>query len=107
VTPDGVLEWTRRKEGGKVMPVYVYRIKSGLEGCSHCRDSFEALQSMNDESLKTCPDCGGAIEKIIAGVSIIRSSILTTRLTDKRIRDAGMRKLVKDDDGRYKDVTGD
>jgi putative FmdB family regulatory protein len=88
------------------VPVYVYRVKSGSEGCSNCKESFEVLQSMSDKPLETCPDCGGAVEKIIVGVSIVRQSIMSGKLTDERIRRAGMRKLVKDDDGRYKDVTG-
>ena len=42
------------------MPTYDYR-------CVSCGHQFEAFQSMRDEQLKVCPECGGRIERLISG----------------------------------------
>ena len=42
------------------MPTYDYR-------CVDCGHQFEAFQSMRDEPLKVCPECGGRIERLISG----------------------------------------
>ena len=42
------------------MPTYGYECKS----CGH---TFDAFQSMADEPLKTCPECGKAIRRLING----------------------------------------
>jgi putative FmdB family regulatory protein len=42
------------------MPTYEYECKS----CGH---SFEIFQSMSDEPLKECPQCGGEIRRVING----------------------------------------
>jgi putative FmdB family regulatory protein len=44
------------------MPTYEYECKS----CGH---SFEAIQSMRDEPLKDCPECGKEVRRIINGGS--------------------------------------
>jgi putative FmdB family regulatory protein len=46
------------------MPIYGYR-------CSSCGHEFEILQKMSDESLKTCPQCQGKLDKIIYPTGII------------------------------------
>ena len=42
------------------MPTYGYECKS----CGH---TFDAFQSMTDEPLRTCPECGKAIRRLING----------------------------------------
>ena len=42
------------------MPTYGYECKS----CGH---AFDAFQSMSDEPLKTCPQCGKAVRRLING----------------------------------------
>jgi putative FmdB family regulatory protein len=42
------------------MPTYEYECKS----CGH---SFEAFQSMRDDPLKVCPQCGKTIRRVING----------------------------------------
>jgi putative FmdB family regulatory protein len=44
------------------MPTYEYECKS----CGH---TFEAFQSMKDEALKECPECGKEIRRLINGGS--------------------------------------
>ena len=40
------------------MPTYDYV-------CKKCGHTFEEFQSMLDEPLKTCPECGGNVERLI------------------------------------------
>ncbi|HEU20446.1 MAG TPA: zinc ribbon domain-containing protein [Deltaproteobacteria bacterium] len=40
------------------MPTYEYR-------CSACRHEFEQFQKMTDDPITVCPECGGAVEKLI------------------------------------------
>ncbi|MCL2193584.1 MAG: zinc ribbon domain-containing protein [Treponema sp.] len=42
------------------MPTYEYE-------CKECSHSFEVFQAMSDEPLKTCPDCGKEIRRLIFG----------------------------------------
>jgi putative FmdB family regulatory protein len=42
------------------MPTYEYE-------CKTCGHTFEAFQSMSDPVLKTCPECGKEVRRIING----------------------------------------
>ena len=42
------------------MPTYEYQ-------CEKCGCSFERYQSINDEPLSECPECGGAVKRLIGG----------------------------------------
>lgn len=42
------------------MPTYDYE-------CKHCNHTFEYFQSMSDEPLAICPECGGALRRLIGG----------------------------------------
>ena len=42
------------------MPTYEYE-------CKNCGHTFEAFQSMKDESLKSCPRCGMEVRRLIHG----------------------------------------
>jgi putative FmdB family regulatory protein len=42
------------------MPTYEYECKS-------CRHSFDVFQSIKDEPLKICPECGKELRRIING----------------------------------------
>lgn len=46
------------------MPMYEYV-------CEKCRHEFEQIQSFHDEALKECPECGGAIRRVISSVGVI------------------------------------
>jgi putative FmdB family regulatory protein len=46
-----------------VMPTYEYL-------CKDCGHTFEVVQSMNDEPLTVCPECGGDLRKIFAPPAI-------------------------------------
>lgn len=47
------------------MPTYDYK-------CLNCNSSFEVFQKINDEPIKSCPECGGKVKKLIgAGLTPI------------------------------------
>ena len=41
------------------MPLYEYK-------CHTCGKTFEVIQKFSDEPLKTHPDCGGAVERLLS-----------------------------------------
>jgi len=55
------------------MPTYGYR-------CSQCGHEFEVVQSMSDEPLRVCSECGGALRKMLypVGVQFKGSGFYTT-----------------------------
>ena len=48
------------------MPTYEYVCKS----CGHL---FEIVQSMRDDPLRECPECGGELRKVFAPPAIERT----------------------------------
>ena len=46
------------------MPIYEYE-------CQVCRRRFERLQHFTDGPVKTCPHCGGSVQRVIQPVGII------------------------------------
>ena len=46
------------------MPIYEYRAVEN--GCEHCQNKFEVRQGMSEEPLKSCPQCGAAVKRLIS-----------------------------------------
>jgi putative FmdB family regulatory protein len=44
------------------MPIYEYE-------CTSCCNVFEIFQRMTEDPLKTCPDCSGAVKKLMSSSS--------------------------------------
>jgi len=40
------------------LPLYPYR-------CTQCGHRFEKIQHFKDEPIKVCPECGGAVERLL------------------------------------------
>ncbi len=78
------------------MPIYEY--EHLVQPCSLGK-IFEIVQSIQDDSLTQCPNCKCPVRKYISriGISIGKA--------DAEIRDMGLTKLVKRDDGIYENVT--
>ena len=47
------------------MPIYEYRA-TGKTHCNLCKDKFEVRQRMNDEPLKSCPECGSEVSRLFS-----------------------------------------
>jgi putative FmdB family regulatory protein len=87
------------------MPVYEYRAKDP-EGasCYRCRDTFDYLQSMADEPLKTCPECGKPVERLISICSVSTAQSTRSMLSDKNLKAKGFTKLVNEGGGKFRKI---
>lgn len=79
-----------------MMPVYEYE---HTEDACRLGIAFEIQQSIHDEPLSFCPECGQAVKKLIS-----HSNISTPR-SNAELKDLGFTKLVKRDNGVYENVT--
>ena len=79
------------------MPIYVYEAKDPEKGCAKCRGGFEIRQSLKDDRLVACPDCGAAIYRVIQAPGLTHSK------TDLhyRAKRAGFNCLKKVSKGEY------
>ena len=79
------------------MPLYVYEAKDAKKGCVKCRAGFEITQSLKDEKLSVCPDCGSPIYRVIQAPGLTHSK------TDLhyRAKRAGFSCLKKVQKGEY------
>ena len=79
------------------MPLYVYEAKFPSKSCAKCRGGFEIAQSLKDEKLTSCPDCGAPIYRVIQAPGLTHSK------TDLhyRAKRAGFSCLKKVQKGEY------
>lgn len=80
------------------MPLYDYEHLDGPGSCD-LGAIFEIYQKITEDPLQTCPRCGKKVRKRISRVGINVPKLNT------EIRDMGLTKLVKRDDGVYENVT--
>lgn len=78
------------------MPLYEYEHCGPL--CARGR-IFEEMHSGRDPELTACPDCGGAVRRLISRVT------WTAPHSDRELREQGFSKLVRRDNGAYENVT--
>ena len=86
------------------MPTYEYQLAEG-EGCAHCAGGFEARQSMSEEPLEKCPQCGCAVKRAISVPNISTRASTKTVLSDRNLKRHGFKKLVNEGDGKFRQVT--
>ena len=79
------------------MPLYVYEAKEPKKGCARCAKGFEIMQSLKDDKLTKCPDCGAEIFRVIQAPGLGHSK------TDLhyRAKRAGFSCLKKVQKGEY------
>jgi putative FmdB family regulatory protein len=65
------------------MPIYEYLTRNPATCCGHCRKPFEVLQTASEESLRACPECGGAVKRII---SRCHSNVMETSEGSERVK---------------------
>jgi putative FmdB family regulatory protein len=82
------------------MPLYVYEAKQPEKGGGRCRDGFEITQSLKDDKLARCPDCGAEIYRVIQAPGLTHSR------TDLhyRAKRAGFKCLKKVQKGEYEKI---
>ncbi|MCQ2368595.1 MAG: zinc ribbon domain-containing protein [Kiritimatiellae bacterium] len=82
------------------MPLYVYEAKNSAQACDKCREGFEISQSLKDDKLTRCPDCGNEIYRVIQAPGLTHSK------TDLhyRAKRAGFKCLKKVEKGEYEKI---
>lgn len=98
------MEYLSNTKEERQVPVYTYRAKAGATGCSDCAGAFEIRQKIDEEKLSACPRCGGPVERIITTCNFMRG-YSAHPLSSRRLKQAGFKKLAKDEGGNYVDVT--
>lgn len=87
------------------MPTYEYHAVDASNACDLCRERFEVQQSMRDDALKTCPDCGRPVERLISLCSMGTTQSQKSMLSDKNLKAKGFTKLVNEGGGKFRKVT--
>jgi putative FmdB family regulatory protein len=82
--------------GLDLMPIYEYE---HVDAACSLGKVFDFRQSIKDKPLAKCPQCTGAVQKIISRINI------SCPKTNGELRDLGFTKLVKRDDGVYENMT--
>ena len=84
------------------MPTYEYVCKS----CGHL---FEVVQSMRDDALTVCPECGGELRKVFAppAISFKGSGFYATDHGKKRKSSGSEKKSSSSDGSSSSDKSGD
>jgi len=82
------------------VPTYEYRAKKS--GCEFCRDGFEFKQSMKDDRLKKCPECDGAVERVICVPFVQTGRSDKSTLSDGNLQKHGFNKLINEGDGKFR-----
>ncbi len=79
------------------MPFYTYEHtgKPCLRG-----KKFTIKQSIKDEPLKKCPECGRKVRRLISRVNVVVGK------SNRELKNLGFTKLKRRDKGVYEDVTG-
>lgn len=82
------------------MPVYVYEARDLKRACEKCRGGFEIRQSLKEERLVKCPDCGAEVYRVIQAPGLTHSK------TDLhyRAKRAGFKCLKKVQKGEYETI---
>lgn len=86
-----------------LMPTYDYRASDPEKAPECCAEGFEWVQTMSEAPLEKCPTCGGPISKVIGAPGFTTRST-KSKLSDKSLKAAGFKKLVKEGDGKYRNV---
>ena len=79
------------------MPIREYIACDPARGCAHCRKGFERIESIDEEPVAACPQCGRKIHRRISAPRVGRSQ----SGLDDRARQAGFHKLKRTGKGEY------
>ncbi len=87
------------------MPTYEYEAENPQIACDYCRRRFEVRQSMRDEPLRKCPQCGGKVVRAVSLFGIGTQPSVKAMLSDKNLKAKGFTKLVNEGGGKFRKVT--
>lgn len=79
------------------MPIREYSAADPKKSCTHCKEGFERMETMDAPAEGVCPECGGTVERQISAPSVGGSD----SGFDDRAKSAGFSKLKKLGHGEY------
>lgn len=83
------------------MPIYHYAHDDEPNGCV---PRFEVVQSMSDDALTTCPQCGAPVHRVLTGFSVGRST--RDMLSPSNLASKGFTQYRRSGDGIYEKTAG-
>ena len=86
------------------MPIYEYQTTQ--EGCPHCRERFEVVQTFSAPPLEICPECGGPVAKVFSAPAVQGGDRTDAKMSNKNLAEKGFTKYVKAGGGHYEKVAG-
>lgn len=86
------------------MPTYCYVAAEDSRGCARCKAGFDFIQPMSDPPLPACPHCGEAVKRAITAPGVNTQMSDKAKSSDKNLKRLGFKKLVKEGEGRYRNV---
>ncbi|MFH1748303.1 MAG: zinc ribbon domain-containing protein [Planctomycetota bacterium] len=86
------------------MPIYEYQAVDEEHACDHCRARFEVKQSMRDDPLTQCPQCGAPITRVISRCAVSTTQSTKSMLSDKNLKEKGFTKLVNEGGGKFRKI---
>lgn len=87
------------------MPIYEYKAANGAH-CRLCRGRFEVTQRIDDEPLRTCPECGAAVQRLFSAPFVLRKDPLSDEDVFGGYGGEGADELVPQDDFGEDEVWG-
>jgi len=84
------------------MPRYEYQAKDPQQACDVCRQRFEVYQSMAEQPLTACPQCGRPVTRMISLCAAGTQPSERAMLSDKNLKEKGFTKLVNEGHGRFR-----
>ena len=91
------------------MPNYAYRAQDPAAGCDQCQEAFSILQALSEPALESCPQCQVPLRRVIGGSQCLVGRRWNTKqmLSDGNLKRLGFKKMVKEGEGKYRDVLAD
>ena len=86
------------------MPTYTYGARDPEKACDACRECYEIIQRMSEQSLERCPECGCEIVRFMHATPTVRDSSTKNILSDNNLKKHGFKKLVNRGGGKYDEV---
>jgi putative FmdB family regulatory protein len=84
------------------VPIYEYEPDAGA--CEKCGGRFEVLQSIHDEPLTACPECGKACHRVLSAFTA--GTAEKDLLSEKNLKRHGFTRYERTGDGTYEKTVG-
>jgi putative FmdB family regulatory protein len=85
------------------MPIYEY-IATNEPACAACREGFDRLQRLGDESLTTCPECGAPVRRVLSAPQVVAGQGHV--LQESHIAKHGFTQYKRVGKGKYEKTAG-